>query len=154
MILLPHFRTRVLVTSDPWDLHMTKLSRRRFMRFAAAAAGLPTIASAAWAQTYPTRPVRVIVPFPPGGLVDTIARPIGQWLSDRLHKPFIIENRPVPAPISAPRRSCARPRTDTRSSWPVRRMPSTPHYMTSSVSISFATSRPSRVSCVCRSSWW
>jgi tripartite-type tricarboxylate transporter receptor subunit TctC len=73
---------------------MTQLSRRRFMHFAAAAAGLPTIASAAGAQTYPTRPVRVIVPFPPGGLVDTIARPIGQWLSDRLHKPFIIENRP------------------------------------------------------------
>jgi tripartite-type tricarboxylate transporter receptor subunit TctC len=72
---------------------MTQLSRRRFMHFAAAAAGLPTIASAAGAQTYPTRPVRVIVPFPPGGLVDTIARPIGQWLSDRLHKPFIIENR-------------------------------------------------------------
>ena len=73
---------------------MTKLSRRRFMHFAAAAAGLRTIVSFAWAQAYPTRPVRVIVPFPPGGVTDTIARPMAQWLSDRLHKPFIIENRP------------------------------------------------------------
>src|SRR6516165_11049621 len=68
--------------------------RRQFLHLAAGAAALPAVSRAAWAQTYPTRPVRLIVPFPPGGLVDTIARPIGQWLSDRLHKPFIIENRP------------------------------------------------------------
>ena len=68
--------------------------RRQFLRLVAGAAALPAVSRAAWAQTYPTRPVRVIIPYPPGGFVDTIARPIGQWLSDRLHKPFIIENRP------------------------------------------------------------
>src|SRR5258708_14241468 len=51
----------------------------------------------AWSQsagTYPTRPVRWIVGFPPGGLGDIVARPMGQWLSERLGQPFIIENRP------------------------------------------------------------
>jgi tripartite-type tricarboxylate transporter receptor subunit TctC len=67
--------------------------RRQFLHLVAGAAALPAASHIARAQTYPTRPVRVIVPYPPGGLVDTIARPIGQWLSDRLHKPFIIENR-------------------------------------------------------------
>jgi tripartite-type tricarboxylate transporter receptor subunit TctC len=68
-----------------------KLARRGFLNLAASAAALPAVSWVARAETYPMRPVRMIVPFPPGGLVDTIARLIGQWLSDRLHKPFIIE---------------------------------------------------------------
>jgi tripartite-type tricarboxylate transporter receptor subunit TctC len=70
---------------------MTKLSRRRFMHFAVAAAGLP---SAALVQTYPSRPVRVIVPQAAGSGSDTVARLIGQYLSERLKQPFVVENRP------------------------------------------------------------
>jgi tripartite-type tricarboxylate transporter receptor subunit TctC len=73
---------------------MTKLSRRRFMHFAAAAAGLPTIATSAWAQTYPSRPVRVIVGQAAGSGSDTVARLIGQYLSERLGQQFVVENRP------------------------------------------------------------
>jgi tripartite-type tricarboxylate transporter receptor subunit TctC len=71
-----------------------KLPRRTFLHLAAGAAALPTIARVAMAQSYPTRPVRLIVGFAPGGTLDTLARVIGQWLSDRLGQPLIIENRP------------------------------------------------------------
>ncbi len=68
--------------------------RRQFLRLAAGAAALPALSRFAWAQTYPTRPVRIVVGFPPGGGADITARLIGQWLSERLGQPFIIENRP------------------------------------------------------------
>jgi tripartite-type tricarboxylate transporter receptor subunit TctC len=71
-----------------------KLPRRRFLHLAAGAVALPALSRIARAQAYPTRPVRWIVPFPPGGPSDTAARPMAQWLSDRLGQPFIIENRP------------------------------------------------------------
>src|ERR1700693_4802710 len=71
-----------------------KLQRRKFLHLAAGAVALPAVSRVAKAQTYPTRPVRWIVGFPPGGLGDIVARPMGQWLSERLHQPFIIENRP------------------------------------------------------------
>jgi tripartite-type tricarboxylate transporter receptor subunit TctC len=71
-----------------------KLPRREFLHLAAGAAALPVVSRAAWAQTYPSRPVRIIVGFPPGGPSDLLARLIGQWLSDRLGQTFIIENRP------------------------------------------------------------
>jgi tripartite-type tricarboxylate transporter receptor subunit TctC len=69
------------------------LGRRNFLRLAAGAAALPVISRFAWAQTYPTRPVRIIVPFPAGQATDTIARLIGQSLLERLGQPFVIENR-------------------------------------------------------------
>jgi tripartite-type tricarboxylate transporter receptor subunit TctC len=67
--------------------------RRQFLYLAAGAAALPAVSRMARAQTYPTRPVRLIAPFPPGGVVDLYARLLGQLLSERLGQPFIIENR-------------------------------------------------------------
>jgi tripartite-type tricarboxylate transporter receptor subunit TctC len=71
-----------------------KLPRRKFLHLAAGAAALPAISRFARAQAYPTRPVRIIVGFAPGGAFDIMARLIGQWLSERLGQPFVIENRP------------------------------------------------------------
>jgi tripartite-type tricarboxylate transporter receptor subunit TctC len=71
-----------------------RLSRRRFLRLTAGAAALPAATRIACAQGYPTRPVRLIVGTPPGGPQDIIARLMGQWLSERLGQPFIIESRP------------------------------------------------------------
>jgi tripartite-type tricarboxylate transporter receptor subunit TctC len=70
-----------------------KLPRRTFLYLAAGAATLPTISHVAWAQAYPTRPVRLIATFPAGGVVDLMARLIAQWLSERLSQTFIVENR-------------------------------------------------------------
>jgi tripartite-type tricarboxylate transporter receptor subunit TctC len=71
-----------------------KLPRRRFLRLATAAATLPAVTRIAWAQGYPLRPVRWIVPGPPGGATDIFARLIGQSLSERLGQPFVLDNRP------------------------------------------------------------
>jgi tripartite-type tricarboxylate transporter receptor subunit TctC len=68
--------------------------RRKFLHLAAGAAALPAVSRIAGAQSYPSRPVRIIVGFPAGGGVDIIARLMGQWLSERLGQPFLIENRP------------------------------------------------------------
>jgi tripartite-type tricarboxylate transporter receptor subunit TctC len=70
-----------------------KLPRRNFLHRAAGAAALPTMPRFAWAQAYPSWPVRIIVPFPAGLATDTIARLMGQSLSERLAQPFVIENR-------------------------------------------------------------
>ncbi len=85
------------------------LSRRTFLHLAAGAAALPLVAHIAKAQTYPLRPVRIIVGFPAGGSADLSARLVAQWLSERLGQQFVIENRPgasgniaVEAVVNAP----------------------------------------------------
>jgi tripartite-type tricarboxylate transporter receptor subunit TctC len=70
-----------------------KLRRRQVLRVVAGAAALPALSRLAWSQTYPARPVRILVGFAPGGPADTIARVIGQRLSERLGQQFIVENR-------------------------------------------------------------
>jgi tripartite-type tricarboxylate transporter receptor subunit TctC len=71
-----------------------KLARRKLLHLAAAAVALPAVSRIATAQTYPTRPVRLIVPFAAGGTTDLLARLIGQSLSERLGQQFIVENPP------------------------------------------------------------
>ena len=71
-----------------------KLPRRRFLQLAAGTVAAPSVVRGAFALDYPTRPVRLVVGFPPGGSVDILARLIAQRLSDQLGQPFVIENRP------------------------------------------------------------
>ena len=71
-----------------------KLPRREFLHRAIGAAALSALSNTALALDYPTRPVRIIVGFPPAGTTDILARLIGQWLSQRLGQQFVIENRP------------------------------------------------------------
>src|SRR5262245_3347090 len=76
------------------DAGAMQLLRRQFLHLAAGAAVLPTVPRVAWAQSYPARPVRLIVPIAAGGSQDILARLVGQWLSERLGQPFVIDNRP------------------------------------------------------------
>jgi tripartite-type tricarboxylate transporter receptor subunit TctC len=71
-----------------------KLPRRQFLHLAAGAASLAAVSPIARAQSYPSRPVRLIVGFPAGGAQDIVARLRGHWLSERLGQPIVIENRP------------------------------------------------------------
>lgn len=71
-----------------------KVRRRQFLQLATSCVALPAISRFAWAQTYPVRPVRILVGFPAGGVFDVIARTVADWLSVRLAQPFIVENRP------------------------------------------------------------
>src|SRR5207247_1597471 len=79
--------------AENWE-DTVKLPRRKFLHVAAGAAALPALSRIALAQAYPTRPVRLISGFAAGGSNDLRARLIGQWLSERLGQPFVIENRP------------------------------------------------------------
>ena len=81
-----------------------KVPRRKFMHLAAGVVALTSVPRLAFAQAYPTRPVRWIVAVAPGGGNDVFARLMGQWLSVRLGQPFIVEN-PVRATISVRRPS-------------------------------------------------
>src|SRR5215510_12902520 len=67
--------------------------RRQFLHLAAGAAALPAVSCFAWAQAYPTRPVRIVVGYAAGGPADIVARLIAQWLSERLGQQFVVENR-------------------------------------------------------------
>ena len=103
----PSGTARVAI-SEPDDNAMT-LPRRQFLHLAAGAAALPAMSVFGWAQTYPSRPVRIMVGLASGGTTDIVARLIGQWLSERLGQQFIIENRPgagssiaVQAVVNAP----------------------------------------------------
>ena len=132
-----------------------KLPRRRFLHLAAGAAALPAVSRIARAQAYPSRPVRIIVGFAAGGATDITARLIGQWLSERLGQPFVIENRPgagsnigTEAVVRAP------PDGYTLLLVSHRRTRSTRRSTTSSISISSATSRRSRASSARPTSWW
>ncbi len=71
-----------------------KFARRHFLRLAGAAVALPAVSRLARAQAYPARPLRLIIGYPPGGSADITARLMGQWLSERLGQPFVIESRP------------------------------------------------------------
>jgi tripartite-type tricarboxylate transporter receptor subunit TctC len=68
--------------------------RRSFLHLAASAAALPAVTRTAWAQAYPSRPVRIVSGFAPAGAGDIVARLMGQWLSERLGQQFVVENRP------------------------------------------------------------
>src|SRR6202163_4089054 len=69
------------------------LPRRQFLHLAASALVVPAVPGFAWAQAYPSRPVHIIVGFAAGGAPDILARLMGQWLSERLGQPFVVENR-------------------------------------------------------------
>ena len=71
-----------------------RLPRRRFLELAAAATALPTLSRLAHGQAYPTRPIRIVVGYPAGGSTDLVARIVGQWVSERLGQPVVIENKP------------------------------------------------------------
>jgi len=123
-----------------------KLPRRKFLHLAAGAAALPVVSRIASAQTYPSRPVRWIVGYPPAGATDITARLMGQWLSERLNQPFVIENRPGASGNIGTEVVVNAPPTAIRSSWSTRGTQSTRRFTKSSNTILSATSRQSPAS--------
>ena len=125
-----------------------KLSRRKSLHLAAAAAALPAMSRIAFALDYPTRPVRFVVGFPAGSATDIVARLIAQSLSERLGQQFIVdESARSRGAILPPRSSSGRSPMATRSFRSLHRTRSMQVSTTTSVSISSATLRRSRASC-------
>src|ERR1700719_2620196 len=91
--LLPVCRSPPFAPCQQLSPYAPEISRRQLANLIMVAAALPAFSCIARAETYPSRPVRIIVGFPPGGASDVTARLICQWLSERLGQPFIIENR-------------------------------------------------------------
>src|SRR5262245_16934786 len=92
--LAPVARARAVIACNGEGRINMRRPRRKFLRLAAGVAALLAVPRFAQAQAYPSRPVRIVVGFAPGGPNDLNARLIGQWLSERLGQPFIIDNRP------------------------------------------------------------
>jgi tripartite-type tricarboxylate transporter receptor subunit TctC len=93
-LLMPFGAATIGLALVPSEGIVLRILRRRFLHLAAGAAVLPAVSRLAWAETYPARPVHLIVGFPAGGPQDITMRLIGQWLSERLGQSFVIENRP------------------------------------------------------------
>ena len=124
--------TRVL----SWWSATVKLPRRKFLRLAAGTAAVPVASHFVCAQTYPSRPVRIIAGFAPGGFTDTTARLIGNWLSERVGQQFFVENRPGAGGNIATEAVAHAPPEATLCSLRLTRMPTTRRSTTISSSIS------------------
>ena len=124
--------------------------RRQFLHLAAGATVLPVVSRIARAQSYPTQPVRIIVGFGPGGVSDILARLIGQWLSERFGRPFVVDNRPGAGTNIATEAVARAPADGYTLLWLTSRTRSTRRSTTNSISISAATSRRSRALSWCR----
>jgi tripartite-type tricarboxylate transporter receptor subunit TctC len=131
-----------------------KLPRRKFLHLAAGAAALPVVQRFAWAQAYPSRPVRIIVGAAPSGTYDIMARLIGEWLSERLGQPFVIENRPGAGTTIGTEAVVKAPQMVIRSCLSAQRPQPARCSMTNSISISSGTSRLSRPSAASPTLWW
>jgi tripartite-type tricarboxylate transporter receptor subunit TctC len=118
-----------------------KLPRRQFLHLTAGAAALPLVSRIARAQAYPSLPVRILVGFAAGGNADTIARVMGQWLSDRLGQPFVIENRPGAGTNIATETVVRAPADGYTLLMVGPTQAINAHFMKDSISISFVTSR-------------
>jgi hypothetical protein len=129
-----------------------KIPRRNFLHRALGAASLPAVSRLAWAQAYPTRPVRIIVGFAPGGATDIMARLVGQWLSERLGQQFVIENRPGAGSNIATEVVVNAP-PDGYTLLVTTSVNAINATTTSSISISFATSRRLRAFIASPMSW-
>jgi tripartite-type tricarboxylate transporter receptor subunit TctC len=114
-----------------------KLRRRQFLHLAAGVAALPAVSRDASAQSYPARPVRIIVASAAGGPTDVTARLMGQWLSERLGQQFVIENRPGGGNNIGTEAAVRAPADGYSFSSPIRQTRSMPAYTTSSTTISF-----------------
>ena len=126
------------------------VSRRSLARIAAAA-GCAAYSGRAWARDYPNRPVKLVIGFAPGGPADIVARLVGQFLSEKLGQPFVIENRPGAGDDNRDRDGRARPTRRLHLAVDhLGRTKSTPHSTKTAITISSATSRRSPASTCCR----